>query len=93
MVIASNYIFVSTKRNCGYKGVDDYDRLAIVKIVKKKDIMDGRLEDLKNMRSDFIVSFFGLTESKDKKDFTLFMERCMISMKLFLNISKIRAQE
>ncbi|KAK9189651.1 hypothetical protein WN943_018249 [Citrus x changshan-huyou] len=71
MVIPLNYIVVSTKRKGGYKGVDDYGRLAIVKIVEKKDILDRRLEDLKNMRSDFIVSFFGLTESKDKNDFTL----------------------
>ena len=83
MVTAPNYIFISTKRNGGYKGVDDYDRLAIVKIIEKKNILDGRLEDLKNMCSEFIVSFFGLTKSKNKKDFTLFMEPCMISMKLF----------
>ena len=83
MVIAPNYIFVSPKRNGGYKGVDDYGRLATVKIIEKKDILDGRLEDLKNMRSDFIVSFFGLTESKDQKDFSLSIEPCMISMKQF----------
>ena len=83
MVIAPSYTFISTKRKGIYKGVDDYGRLAIVKIVKKKDILDGRLEDLKNIRSDFIVSFFGLTESKDKKDFALFMEPCLISMELF----------
>ena len=67
MVIASNYIFVSTKRNGGYKSVDDYGRLAIVKIVEKKDILDRRLEDLKNIRSDFIVSFFGLTEGTTRR--------------------------
>ena len=83
MVITPNYIFVSTKRKGGYKSVDDYGRLAIIKIVEKKDILDGKLEDLKNMRSDFIMSFFGLTESKDKKDDTLSMEPCMINMKLF----------
>ena len=83
MVIAPNYTFISTKRKCGYKGVDDYGRLAIVKIVEKKDILDGRFEDLKNIHSDFIVSFFGLIESKDKKNFTLFMEPFMISIELF----------
>ena len=40
MVIAPNYIFVSPKRNGGYKGVDDYDRLAIVQIIEKKYILD-----------------------------------------------------
>ena len=55
----------------------------IVKIVEKKYILDGRLEDPKNIRSDFIVSFFGLTESKEKKDFALFMEPCLIRIELF----------
>ena len=46
MVIAHNYTFVSTKRKGEYKGVDDYGRLAIVKIVEKNDILDRRLKDL-----------------------------------------------
>ena len=82
-MIAPIYTIVSTKRNDEYKCVDDYGRLAIVKIVEKKDILDRRLEDLKKIRSDFIISFFGLTECKDKKDFALFMESCLISMELF----------
>ena len=80
MVIAPSYTFVSTKKKSGYKGVDDCGQLVIVKIVEKKDILDGRLKYLKNIRSNFIVSFFGLTKSKYKKGFALFMEPCMISM-------------
>ncbi|KAH9767363.1 hypothetical protein KPL71_011254 [Citrus sinensis] len=83
MLIDGNYIFVSAKEKPGYRGMDDYGRHVVVKTIKKKDILDGRLEYLKDICSDFVVSFFRLIDNNDKTKFALFMEPCLISLELF----------
>ncbi|KAH9767365.1 hypothetical protein KPL71_011255 [Citrus sinensis] len=45
----------SAKEKPGYRGMDDYGRHVVVKTIKKKDILDGRLEYLKDIRSDFVA--------------------------------------